>query len=136
MVIAPHPFFPHPKFISLGGRLLRKYANMIDAVEHTSYYTQNLNFNAPAVRFAKEYKKPLVGNSDLHNLRYMGTNYSLIKAGATIDSVIKAIKSGNVEVKTNPILVREIIIRSFPMMLEAFYNLYLAAQGLFKKKNL
>lgn len=118
LIIAAHPFFPHPKFIALGKSLLERYMDLFDAIEFHSFYTPDLNFNAPAVAFAKRYHKPLVANSDLHNIKYLGRSYSLVKARPTIPSVIKAIKAGRVEVRTAPMSMADIILKGVPVTAE------------------
>lgn len=137
MVIAPHPFFPHPKMISLGGKLLERYIDIFDAIEHAYFYLNSFNFNLPAVEIARKYKKTIVGNSDVHQIKYIGTNYSLIKAKPSIESVIQAVKSGRVKLKTQPIRLYDFSMRTIPMAMEIAYNLYEAAKNLAaKKKNL
>jgi len=63
LIIAPHPYFPSP--VSLRG-MLRQHVNLFDAVEYCHFYTERLDFNRPAIKFAKEHGLPMVGSSDAH----------------------------------------------------------------------
>ena len=60
--------------MSLRG-LLDAHADLFDAVEWTYFWTKVTNFNARAARWAQAHGKPLVGNSDLHDLRQLGRTY-------------------------------------------------------------
>ena len=51
IVIAPHPFFPHPS--CLRGRM-DAHADLFDAVEWSYFWTGGLNFNERAARWANE----------------------------------------------------------------------------------
>lgn len=121
LVIAPHPFFLHFKLVSLGGKLLKRYIDIFDAIEHHPAYNVGINFNRKAIEIAAKYNKPLVGNSDAHNLGSINTNYSLIRADQTIDSVIKAIKNRGVELKTRPLSAKEIAERALLVFRELIY---------------
>jgi len=100
LVIAPHPFFPN-------GRCLRSHldthVDLFDAVEWSYFWTRALNFNARADRWAAERGKPLVGNSDLHDLRQLGRTYSIVFAERTADAICSAIRDGRVSVHTSPV---------------------------------
>ncbi len=133
LVIAAHPFFPHPKFIALGKILLERYIDLFDAIELHSLYTPNINFNAPAVIIAKRHHKPLVANSDAHNIRYFGTNYSLLKARPTIESVIKAIKDGRVEIRTEPMSIYNLALKSIPVSVEIALGILNRGKDFFNK---
>jgi len=99
LVIAPHPFFP-------GRTCLRSaldvYAEVFDAVEWSYFWTRALNFNARAARWARRYGKPLVGNSDLHDLRQLGRTYSLVDAPRDVDAIVAAVRAGRVRLCTEP----------------------------------
>jgi hypothetical protein len=68
-------------------------------------YTRHVNFNGRAVAWARAHSKPLVGNSDLHNLAQMGTTFTLVDADPSPDAVCEAIRAGRVEVRTTPLPV-------------------------------
>jgi predicted metal-dependent phosphoesterase TrpH len=100
LIIAAHPFYPG--FKSLESELLT-HIHLFDAIEFSQYYNKLINFNKQAVEIAKEYGKPLIGNSDCHFLREFGKTYSLVEADKDIRSVIAAVKSGKVERVVKPV---------------------------------
>ncbi len=100
LIIAPHPFFP--KFQSLQSDLLT-YIHLFDAIEFAQYYNSLINFNKRAVDTASRYKKPLIATSDCHFLWQFGDTFSLVEAKKDIHSIIKAVKSGKVEIIAKPI---------------------------------
>jgi predicted metal-dependent phosphoesterase TrpH len=100
LVVAPHPFYPVPS--ALRSRL-EQHAAVWDAVEVNAMYTMALNFNRRAIAWAGARGLPLVGNSDLHILRQMGTTYSLVDAAPDADAICRAIREGRVEVRSEPL---------------------------------
>ncbi len=100
LIIAPHPYFPSP--VALRG-MLRRHFNCFDAVEYCHCYTQRLDFNRPAIKFAKEYNLPMIGTSDAHQRCQFHTTYSIIEAEPDPESIIHAVKSGNVRIVTRPL---------------------------------
>lgn len=101
LVIAPHPYY----FISeCLGRDFSKHIQCFDAVEYCHYYMKYLNPNKKAVRMAKKFGLPLIGNSDTHKDYQFGTTFSYVYAEEkTIPSIIRAIKQGKVEVASRPL---------------------------------
>jgi predicted metal-dependent phosphoesterase TrpH len=99
LVVAPHPFFPDRSCI---GPLLDAHAALVDAVEWSYFWTRGVNFNARAARWARAHGKPLVGNSDLHDLRQLGRTYSLVDAPPDAAAICHAIRAGRVELRTAP----------------------------------
>lgn len=96
LVIAAHPYF----FISsLGNRLLR-YIDCFDAIEYSFFCTMIVNLNKKAVKVAKNYNKPVIGNSDLHDLYFFNCTYSLIDSEKDIASVFKAINENKARLET------------------------------------
>jgi predicted metal-dependent phosphoesterase TrpH len=95
--------YPHPS--AIGRKLLDRHADLIDALEVNALYTRISDFNRPAIAWARERGKPLVGNSDLHTLDQLGRTYSLVDAQATPDAICAAIRAGRVEVRTEPLSV-------------------------------
>ena len=93
LIIAAHPFFP---LIGLKRKLI-KSINLFDGIEYSSFCHKLINFNKKAVKTAKRYNKPLVGNSDLHNICVFGKTHSLIDSKKNINSVINAIKNNDVK---------------------------------------
>tara|TARA_Y100000310_G_scaffold190615_1_gene190593 strand:+ start:5832 stop:6524 length:693 start_codon:yes stop_codon:yes gene_type:complete len=100
LIIAAHP---NHKDTSCHGRNILKHFDLFDAWEYNFFWTKGLNVNNKTLRWARKYKKPLVGNSDVHDLYYFGTTYSLIDAERNVDSVLSAIRQGNVTVKSRPL---------------------------------
>jgi len=100
LVVAPHPFFP--AFACLRGALDR-HADLFDAVEVNAMFTSTLNFNRRAERWAERHGKPLVGNCDVHQLRQLGTTYSLVDAAPNADAICEAIAAGRVRVESRPL---------------------------------
>ncbi|MGH9410893.1 MAG: PHP-associated domain-containing protein [Vicinamibacterales bacterium] len=100
LVIAPHPFFPGSRCL---GADLDRHADLFDAVEWSYFWTRGANFNARAAAWARAHGLPIVGNSDLHDLRQFGRTYSLIDAPADADAICDAIRRGRVSLVTEPV---------------------------------
>ena len=100
LVIAPHPYFP--MFQALKSKL-EEYVDVFDAVEYTHFYFPRINYNKKAERKAREFNLPLIGVSDAHLLRQVGSTYSLIDAEKTLEAVIGAIRKERVEIVTQPL---------------------------------
>jgi predicted metal-dependent phosphoesterase TrpH len=105
LVIAPHPFFPDRSCL---GAALDRHADLFDAVEWSYFWTRGVNFNARAARWARAHGKPVVGNSDLHDLRQLGRTYSLIDAPREAGAICAAIREGRVTLVTRPVPVLEL----------------------------
>lgn len=101
LVVVPHAFYPLGS--ALGRTLLDRHAHLVDALEWNAMYSRWIDFNRPAIRWARAHGKPLVGNTDLHRLEQMGTTWSLVDAEPTPDAICDAIRAGRVEVCTTPI---------------------------------
>lgn len=99
LVVAPHPYFPAPS--CLWG-LLEDHADLFDAVEVNGMFTESVDFNAPARRWARATGKPLVGNGDVHRLAQLGSTYSLVDAEPHPDAICAAIVAGRVDVVARP----------------------------------
>jgi hypothetical protein len=100
LIVAPHPFFPG--FTSLHSKL-NQYLGAFDAIEYSHFYLNRINFNIPAERLARQHGIPLVGTSDAHCWRQFGTTYSLVKAKQESEDIIRAIKTGDIEIVTQPL---------------------------------
>jgi len=105
LVIAPHPFFPDRTCLRSA---LDLHADLFDAVEWSYFWTRGLNFNARAARWARQRGKPIVGNSDLHDLRQLGRTYSLVESDRDPDAICAAIREGRVTVETEPVPALEL----------------------------
>jgi predicted metal-dependent phosphoesterase TrpH len=106
LVIAPHPFFPAPSCLR---STLDRHADLFDAVEWSYFWTPGLDFNARAAEWARAHGKPLVGNSDLHDLRQLGRTCSWVRADRRADAICHAIREGRVSLQTSPVPVPELL---------------------------
>jgi predicted metal-dependent phosphoesterase TrpH len=111
LVIAPHPFFP-------GSTCLRSaldaHADAFDAIEWSYFWTPLANFNARGAAWAARHGKPVVGNSDLHDIRGFGRTYSLVDAPPDPDAICESIRGGRVQLCTSPapvFLMADIFLR-------------------------
>lgn len=98
LVVAPHAFYPIGSSL---GSLAERHRDVIDAVEVNSMFTRWLDFNAPAVAWARRHGKPLVGNTDLHLLDQLGTTYTLVDATPDATAICAAVRAGRVQVRSN-----------------------------------
>lgn len=99
LVIAPHPFFPGRSCLR---GLVHRYADLFDAIEFNGMFTDRINFNGGAERWAHSHDKPIVGNGDIHRLRQLGMTYSLIDAAPDPDSICDAIRDNRVSIVAQP----------------------------------
>jgi hypothetical protein len=99
LVIAPHPFFPSRSCLH---GLVHRYADLFDAIEYNGMFTERINFNAAAERWAQANAKPIVGNGDVHRLSQLGTTYSLIDAAPDPDSICEAVRDYRVSIVSRP----------------------------------
>jgi predicted metal-dependent phosphoesterase TrpH len=100
LVIAPHPYFPHPSCLR---GLVERHADLFDGAEYNAMFTSAINFNDAAVRWARERGKVVVGNGDVHRLRQLGTTWSMVEADRDADSICEAIRAGRVRVEARPL---------------------------------
>ena len=106
LVVAPHPYYP--VFHSLRKEVDRNI-DLFDAIEHAQLHLTWLNFNRPALEAALEHGKPVIANSDAHNLWMFGLHYTMADADPNIPSIFRAIREGRVEFHSPPITVWECI---------------------------
>jgi predicted metal-dependent phosphoesterase TrpH len=99
LVVAPHPYFP---LTSCLRGCMDRYATLIDAAEINAMFTRTVDFNRFAKRWANRYGKPLVGNGDIHQLRQLGSTYSIVDAEPDPESICAAIAAGRVRVESRP----------------------------------
>jgi predicted metal-dependent phosphoesterase TrpH len=104
LVIAPHPFYPGSSCLR---SLMDRHEALFDAVELNYFFTRDIDFNRPAVRWAARHGRPVVANSDLHRLHQLGRTYSLVDAQPDADSICAGIRAGRVEVRAAPITLIE-----------------------------
>jgi predicted metal-dependent phosphoesterase TrpH len=111
LVIAPHPYHVTAGVIGKYclGRKLVKNIDIFDAIEYSFFYLKRYNKNKKAVKIAKRYCKPLVGNGDIHTLENLNFTYTLINSKKTVSDVIHAIKKGHVKIVSRPLTVKHVI---------------------------
>lgn len=100
LIIAPHPYYPGFKCLR---SKLEAYLAVFDAIEFSFFYNHFLDFNQRAVELAQDHGKPLVGDSDCHNLWQLGSTFTLVEAEKNIPSIIRAVKEGKTKVMTTPL---------------------------------
>lgn len=107
LVIAPHPYYVLSA--CLGSDLVENI-ECFDAIEYCHYYYKFLNPNRKALRVAKKYNLPVIGNSDTHRRFQFGTTYSYVYAEKkSIPAIIRAIKQGKVEYISHPLTLRNFV---------------------------
>ena len=109
LVIAPHPYFSAAfmgKFCL--GRKLVKNIDIFDAIEYSFLYLKRINRNKRAVKVARRYCKPMVGNGDIHVLDNLDKTYSMIYSRKTVNDVIRAVKNGDIKIVTRPLTVKHV----------------------------
>lgn len=94
LIMAAHPYF----FRHSLHRWLERYIELFDALEYSHMHFPWLNLNHKAVRVAARYGKPLVANSDTHNLWMFGRHYTLVDAEPTVASLFAGIRAGRVQI--------------------------------------
>jgi predicted metal-dependent phosphoesterase TrpH len=100
-VLAPHP--NSDIFHSLGSRLFKANADVFDGLEHTWFYSKFFNSNKVVARLAKEFEKPLIATADLHDIKYLAGDYTIIEADKfETKKVIEALKAGKVKNYSSP----------------------------------
>jgi len=101
LIIAPHPFYPIKYALQ---NFLFEYSELFDAIEISSCYLHFYDkFNKKARKAARELAKPIVCNSDSHALWQIGNVWTEIDAeDFTVESVIRAIKSGKTKTYCRP----------------------------------
>jgi predicted metal-dependent phosphoesterase TrpH len=104
LVIAPHPFYPIGRSLK---HHLERHIDLFDAIEHAQLHLPWLNYNKHAVRVAAHYRKPLIANSDAHNLWMFGRHYSRVDAEPNERSIFQAIRAGRIEWHSPPVTVWE-----------------------------
>lgn len=97
--IAPHPYYPSKAALN---DKLAENIDLFDAIEYSAFYLAPLNFNRAALRAAKKWSLPLVGNTDTHLFPYDDSTFTWVEAEPNVASVIQALRAGKVEVQTRP----------------------------------
>ncbi len=116
LTVAPHPYFP------IGHALkhhLERYIELFDAIEHAQVHLPWLNFNRQARRIANYYHKPMIANSDAHNLWMFGRHFTRVGAAAEMMAIFHAIRENHLEWVSPPITVWECLK---VMVIDPFYR--------------
>jgi hypothetical protein len=99
--VAPHPYYRMSCCLMED---LERNIDLFDGIEYSYYYTNFFNnANKKAKAVANGFGKSLIGTSDLHDLRWMGYTYTIVDAEKNIDSIVKAVKEGRVNLVTRPL---------------------------------
>lgn len=99
-IIAPHPNHGAHS-ITLG--TLRKMADIIDAVEHSWFYTRSINPNRRTGQVSGELGLPFIATADAHVLDHLNTDYAVIEIEKlTVEAVFGAIRKRKFVNKTRP----------------------------------
>jgi len=95
LIVAAHPFYP--KGHSLG-REFERNMDLFEAVEYAQIHLSWFDaFNQRALRVAHKHGKPIIANSDAHNVWMFGRHYTLVDAEPTVPSIFRAIREGRVQ---------------------------------------
>jgi predicted metal-dependent phosphoesterase TrpH len=86
---------------------LERHIDVFDAIEYAQVHLPWLNPNKRAVRIAQKHGKPIVANSDAHNLWMFGRHYTLVDAEPTQASIFRAIREGRLKWHSPPISVSD-----------------------------
>mgnify|MGYP000268173905 CR=1 FL=1 len=98
IAIAPHPYGGFPRRSSLRDAV-RKYR--FDALEVLNGGTRSWD-NKKAYEVAKELNYPMVGGSDAHHWKDIGTIYNLMESDLSVDDILNTLKKGKVTVIGKP----------------------------------
>ena len=95
LVVAPHPCYPRSHSL---GRDFERNIDLFDAVEYAQIHLPWFDaFNQRALRVAHKHHKPIIANSDAHNVWMFGRHYTLVDAEPTMPSIFRAVRDGRVE---------------------------------------
>lgn len=110
LIIVAHPFFPGG---ASAGKRIYKHKDCYDAIEYNSFTVPWWDWNKKGIKAANELNKPLVANTDCHELWEFGRVYTEVDAEKTPQSVIKAIKENKVKLTTTPHSNKDFFYRTF-----------------------
>jgi predicted metal-dependent phosphoesterase TrpH len=119
LVIAPHPFFPGRSCLS---DTLGRHAELFDAVEWSYFWTHGVDFNARAAQWASSHGLPLVGCSDMHDIRQIDRTFTLVDAAPDAGEICETVRRGRVEVRTEPVPYAELARVFGGLMLRGWIN--------------
>lgn len=98
IAVAAHPYSGWPRKSSLGDQVM---TNSFDAIEVLNGGLR-VSANRRAYRAALELGTPCVAGSDSHHWKDIGLIYNIMECGSSVDSVLDAIRKGNVLVRGRP----------------------------------
>ena len=115
LTVAPHPFYPLKTSL---GRALDGVADCIDAVEVAHLHGFGIDPNVRAERWATAHGKPLLANSDTHDLTMLGRNLTEVEADELDTlSLFRAIRAGRCRPRTAPITFLQLVRFAFGVVL-------------------
>ena len=100
LVIAPHPFFPGRSCLQSA---LDEHAELFDAVEWSYFWTREVDFNTRAATWAAGRGLPVIGSSDMHDIRQLGRTFTLVDAPGDADAICEAAREGRIALRTEPV---------------------------------
>ncbi len=106
LVVAPHPYYPARS--CLGSRL-QENIDLFDAIEHSGFFTRIFDFNRHARRVAASYDKPLLGNSDAHQLWQLDRTWTWVWAEPDVPSIMAAVRAGHTRLEADPLSMGEVL---------------------------
>ncbi|MFA5021442.1 MAG: hypothetical protein WC517_05320, partial [Patescibacteria group bacterium] len=100
-VIAPHP--NHGLHHSLSLKKLEKNLDLIDAVEHSWFYSRLINPNLKTEVFCRRRQLPFIATADAHVFDYFDVDYAVLEIEQlTPQAVFSAIRAGRFKNFTRP----------------------------------
>ncbi len=118
-IIAPHPTFDFR--LSLGSKNLERYAELFDAIEHSWFYTESIDFNLPAKNKAQQLGKPFIATADAHVLDYLNSDYALVDADElSCQAIFSSIRQGRLTNVTKAKPLFELIRYYFGMFFKGW----------------
>jgi len=124
IIIAAHPYLA---LSSIKDRFIL-HKDLFDAVEYNGFedYFWFFPWNRKAINLSKRFRKPLIANSDSHYLFQENSAYSFVSAEKNTDSIINAIRKGDVEISrnriTNPFLFIAILYGEFTKIMHIWFD--------------
>jgi len=122
LVVAPHPFFPGRSCLQSA---LDDHAELFDAVEWSYFWTRAVDFNTRGAAWAAERGLPVIGNSDMHDIRQLGRTFTLIDAPSDADAICEAVREGRIALRTEPVPYPELAAVFSGLVIRGWVQSYL-----------
>lgn len=106
LIVAPHPYYPVRHSLR---KDLERNIDLFDAIEHAQIHLSWFNPNRSALETSLEHGKPVIANSDAHNLWMFGRHYTMVDAEPTIPSIFRAIREDRLQYHSPVISVWECV---------------------------